>query len=304
MVYGLQFPSPLGDIFCAVDDDGALVRLDFLAYKKERPAFEASTRGEHIARQVDEYFAGARQAFDVPMAPKGTPFQQRVWKELQTVPFGAAITYTELAARVGSPNAPRAAGRANATNPICLLIPCHRVIGADGSLTGYGGGLPIKEALLRWEGVALPRVKRKLWTIGHSNHPIGRFIELLRQNEIDAVADTRSQPYSRHAPQFNQAALSANLAAAEIRYVYLGAELGGKPPRPDRFPFGLVRLLKGAVDHRIAILCAEENPLQCHRWNLITPALEKHGLQVTHIRGDGRVESGAGLLPLAYASEQ
>jgi methylated-DNA-[protein]-cysteine S-methyltransferase len=301
-VNSLQFPSPLGDIFCSVDDSGALVRLDFLAYKKERPAMGMDSGGEHIARQVNEYFAGTRRSFDVPLAPPGTRFQQRVWKELQAVPFGAAITYRELAARAGSPKAPRAAGRANATNPICLLIPCHRVIGADGSLTGYGGGLPIKEALLRWEGVALPRIRREVWTIGHSNHPIDRFIELLRHHEIEAVADTRSQPYSRYAPQFNQTALRESLAAAEVRYVYLGEELGGKPRRPDRLPLGIVRLLKGAVDHRIAVLCAEENPLQCHRWNLITPALEKHGLQVTHIRGDGRAESGVDLLPLAYAA--
>src|SRR5260370_5327735 len=125
IVHGLRFASPLGDIFCAVDDAGALVRLDFLAYKKEPPPIEAtldSTRGELIARQVNEYFAGERRSFDVPLAPPGTAFQQRVWKELQTVPFGAAITYTELATRVGSPNAPPAGRRPNATQPLCPPI--------------------------------------------------------------------------------------------------------------------------------------------------------------------------------------
>jgi methylated-DNA-[protein]-cysteine S-methyltransferase len=102
-------------------------------------------------RQLSEYFAGERKEFDFPLAPEGTEFQRAVWKRLQEIPYGQTISYGELARRVGNPKASRAVGAANGKNPIPIVIPCHRVIGADGKLTGFGGGLPIKEALLAIE---------------------------------------------------------------------------------------------------------------------------------------------------------
>ncbi|MDR0582614.1 MAG: methylated-DNA--[protein]-cysteine S-methyltransferase [Prevotellaceae bacterium] len=101
--------------------------------------------------QLDEYFAGTRTAFALPLEPVGSNFQQRVWKELQTIPYGETISYTELSQRIGDEKAIRAVGTANAKNRIAIIIPCHRVIGADGKLVGYAGGLHRKEWLLRLE---------------------------------------------------------------------------------------------------------------------------------------------------------
>lgn len=103
--------------------------------------------------QLREYFAGARRTFDLPLAPHGTAFQQRVWAALRAIPYGETRTYGELAAAIGSPNASRAVGMANHRNPISIVIPCHRVIGANGTLTGYAGGLEIKRKLLALEGI-------------------------------------------------------------------------------------------------------------------------------------------------------
>ncbi len=97
------------------------------------------------------YFAGEREEFDLPLAPEGTPFQQEVWRRLCAIPYGETISYGELARRIGNPQASRAVGLANGSNPIPIVIPCHRVIGSNGKLTGYGGGLPIKEKLLALE---------------------------------------------------------------------------------------------------------------------------------------------------------
>ena len=105
--------------------------------------------------QLREYFEGARQAFDLPLRPQGTAFQMNVWRMLATIPWGATWSYRDLARAIGKPEAVRAVGAANGRNPLPIVLPCHRVIGADGSLTGFGGGLPIKAALLRLEG-ALP----------------------------------------------------------------------------------------------------------------------------------------------------
>jgi methylated-DNA-[protein]-cysteine S-methyltransferase len=104
-------------------------------------------------RQLDEYFSGTRRSFDLRLAPRGTEFQQRVWARLQCIDYGATMTYGALAADLGNPKASRAVGFANGSNPIPIVIPCHRVIGADGSLTGFGGGLPIKSILLSLERV-------------------------------------------------------------------------------------------------------------------------------------------------------
>jgi methylated-DNA-[protein]-cysteine S-methyltransferase len=103
------------------------------------------------ATQLDEYFAGERRAFDLSLRLDGTPFQQRVWRELIKIPFGQTITYAELARRVGNPAASRAVGAANGRNPISIIVPCHRVIGTGGKLTGYAGGVDMKRRLLDWE---------------------------------------------------------------------------------------------------------------------------------------------------------
>ena len=101
--------------------------------------------------QLGEYFAGERHRFDLPLAPRGTDFQRRVWRALTEIPYGRTISYGELARRIGNPSASRAVGLANGANPLPIIVPCHRVIGADGSLTGFGGGLPIKRKLLALE---------------------------------------------------------------------------------------------------------------------------------------------------------
>ena len=106
--------------------------------------------------QLDDYFAGKRRTFDLPLAPRGTEFQCGVWRTLATIPYGETISYAQLATRVGKPSAMRAVGAANGRNPLPIVLPCHRVIGSDGSLTGFGGGLPTKQFLLSLEG-ALPR---------------------------------------------------------------------------------------------------------------------------------------------------
>jgi methylated-DNA-[protein]-cysteine S-methyltransferase len=107
---------------------------------------------EKAAKQLDEYFNGKRKAFDLPLSPHGTDFQIRVWKTLQTIPYGQTRSYGQIAAQTGNPKASRAVGMANNRNPIAIIIPCHRVIGADGSLTGYAGGLELKQQLLEIEG--------------------------------------------------------------------------------------------------------------------------------------------------------
>ncbi|HVW01900.1 MAG TPA: methylated-DNA--[protein]-cysteine S-methyltransferase [Planctomycetaceae bacterium] len=116
-----------------------------------------------VRSQLAEYFAGDRQEFDVPLRFIGTSYQQRVWSELQNISFGQTITYAELARRVGQPTAARAVGHANARNPISIIVPCHRVIGVNGKLTGYAGGLDRKEWLLAWERAAVPAAQRELF---------------------------------------------------------------------------------------------------------------------------------------------
>src|SRR5262249_49799561 len=109
-----------------------------------------------VMRQLDEYFAGQRTDFDVPLTFAGTPFQQRVWAALREIPYGQTVTYGQLAERIDQPSAARAVGLANGRNPIGIIVPCHRVVGATGDLTGYGGGLHRKQYLLEFErhGVA------------------------------------------------------------------------------------------------------------------------------------------------------
>ena len=146
--------SPVGSLLLAADN-AVLCEITFP--KNGSPASpkpgwieDASTFTDPI-RQLRAYFAGELEAFDLPLAPQGTPFQQHVWKELLNIPYGDTISYGELARRIRNPNASRAVGLANGSNPIPIVIPCHRVIGSNGKLTGYGGGLPIKEKLLALE---------------------------------------------------------------------------------------------------------------------------------------------------------
>jgi methylated-DNA-[protein]-cysteine S-methyltransferase len=117
-------------------------------HREWRPADEPFA---DVRRQLSEYFDGERDEFDVPLAMTGTPFQRRVWQALQRIPYGETTTYGELARRLGRPSASRAVGLANGRNPIAVIVPCHRVIGSDGSLTGYGGGVERKRLLLELE---------------------------------------------------------------------------------------------------------------------------------------------------------
>src|SRR5690606_26909033 len=113
-------------------------------------------------RQLEEYFAGTRRDFELPLSPQGTQFQRNVWRTLAAIPYGRTWSYRDLAQRIGRPSAMRAVGAANGRNPLPIVLPCHRVIGADGSLTGFGGGLPTKAFLLRLEG-SLPEGSRELF---------------------------------------------------------------------------------------------------------------------------------------------
>jgi methylated-DNA-[protein]-cysteine S-methyltransferase len=144
--------SPFGDLLMAAVD-GTLTGLYMPGEALEPPpgAVRDDAGFARVRVQLEEYFAGRRREFDVPLAPVGTAFQQRVWDELQRVEYGRTISYAELAARIGRPTAIRAAGAANGRNPISILIPCHRVIGSSGSLTGYSGGLEAKRLLLELE---------------------------------------------------------------------------------------------------------------------------------------------------------
>jgi len=147
------YDGPEGPLLLAVDDDGALVRLHF-AHQRDHIE-DGWTRDDAALdgwrTQLDEYFDGARQTFDLPIRLHGTSFQVEVWEQLRRIPYGETISYGELAKRVDRPEAARAVGAANGQNPIAIVVPCHRVIGADGSLTGFGGGLDWKRWLLTRE---------------------------------------------------------------------------------------------------------------------------------------------------------
>ncbi len=143
--------SPIGPLALTVDDDGALTRIDFGAGEQsDDPRFAA------VVSQLQQYFAGERTDFDLALRPDGgSTFERRVWSALLEIPYGETASYGEIAARIGHPGKARAVGRANGRNPIAIVCPCHRVIGSDGSLTGYGGGLETKRALLDLEAGAL-----------------------------------------------------------------------------------------------------------------------------------------------------
>jgi methylated-DNA-[protein]-cysteine S-methyltransferase len=149
-----EIESPVGPLLLAADEAGlrAVLFMDGFHKHKPDPTWKHDPAPlRETVKQLQAYFAGQLQEFDLPLAPEGTPFQQNVWKHLRAIPYGETISYGELAKRIGNPNASRAVGLANGSNPISIVIPCHRVIGSNGKLTGYGGGLPIKEKLLALE---------------------------------------------------------------------------------------------------------------------------------------------------------
>ena len=137
-----------------IDLPNAAARAPAAAWREQRRALPGPL--DAAKRQLAEYFEGIRRDFDLPLAADGTAFQRRVWDELRRIPYGATISYGELARRIGQPTASRAVGAANGRNPLAIVVPCHRVIGADGTLTGYGGGLPVKQALLALERRVAP----------------------------------------------------------------------------------------------------------------------------------------------------
>ena len=147
-------PSPLGDLL-AVRDDVGLAGLYLPTGKRPKAVDPAWTRDDSafddVRTQLAEYFAGERRSFDLPLHASGSAFQKRVWAALCDIPYGETTSYGKTAAAVGAPDAARAVGLANGQNPISIVVPCHRVVGANGSLTGYGGGLPAKQWLLQHE---------------------------------------------------------------------------------------------------------------------------------------------------------
>ncbi|HET7756791.1 MAG TPA: methylated-DNA--[protein]-cysteine S-methyltransferase [Steroidobacteraceae bacterium] len=155
-----EIASPVGTLLLA-GDGHALRAVHFQSgphpwqappqWRRDAAPFAA------VIGELGEYFAGVRRAFGVRLAPQGTRFQLAVWQALCAIPYGETVSYAELAARVGRAGAARAVGLANGANPLPIIVPCHRVIGSDGSLTGFGGGLPIKRALLALEGAACVR---------------------------------------------------------------------------------------------------------------------------------------------------
>lgn len=159
MMFFERFDTPIGVLTIAADADG-LRHIEFPRNRHPADRYDwaqgargdAATTLQATREQLLDYFAGTRRAFDLPLAPLGTPFQQTVWRMLATIPYGTTWSYGDLAQAIGNPDGTRAVGAANGRNPLPIVLPCHRVIGADGSLTGFGGGLEIKEALLQLEG--------------------------------------------------------------------------------------------------------------------------------------------------------
>lgn len=152
--------SPVGPLLLAADDE-ALRVIEFPSPRHATARGEDWREGDNAIlrearRQLDDYFAGRRRAFTLPLGPRGTDFQRTVWHALAGIPYGATISYAQLAQRVGKASAMRAVGAANGRNPLPIVLPCHRVVGSDGSLTGFGGGLPTKRFLLELEGALAP----------------------------------------------------------------------------------------------------------------------------------------------------
>ncbi len=168
-----RLTTPIGDMIAVVDSAGALAYLDFHDNTGPTPGPKPGDNHwrdvlvrwpelvddpglAHVAVELAAYFKGLRRNFSLPLAPAGNDFQLQVWAELIRIPYGETISYGELARRIGRPGAARAVGRANGSNPIAVIIPCHRVIGANGQLTGYSGGIERKRALLALEHATTP----------------------------------------------------------------------------------------------------------------------------------------------------
>ncbi len=148
MKYSFSYNAPISKLWLA-EENGAITELSFSpvrnAEERETPILKRA------AEQLTEYFAGSRQSFDLPLDARGTSFQKSIWSALRDIPYGETCSYKDIAEAVGNEKACRAVGMANNKNPIAIIVPCHRVIGADGKLVGYGGGLDIKHALLDLE---------------------------------------------------------------------------------------------------------------------------------------------------------
>jgi methylated-DNA-[protein]-cysteine S-methyltransferase len=155
MNYHTTMSSPLGPILLTADESG-LTGINFQngkgAKKPPRGSIESKAPFEEAVAQINAYFRGERRDFDLPLSPAGTEFQRSVWNALCRIPYGRTISYGELAKRLGKPTASRAVGAANGRNPLPIVVPCHRVIGSNGRLTGYYGGTHLKEFLLKLEG--------------------------------------------------------------------------------------------------------------------------------------------------------
>lgn len=155
MMWFDEIDSPVGKLVIAADDAG----VRHIRFERERHPIRRTgdwqrdaARLAFVRVQLEEYFAGTRRTFDLPLAPVGSPFQLRVWEALRDIPYGRTVSYSEVARRMADPESVRAVGAANGRNPLPIVVPCHRVIGADGSLVGFGGGLPRKRWLLAHEG--------------------------------------------------------------------------------------------------------------------------------------------------------
>ncbi|MEO6597626.1 MAG: methylated-DNA--[protein]-cysteine S-methyltransferase [Planctomycetota bacterium] len=162
-LYRRTLATPIGELQLVVRDDGAVVAVNLPAADVTARVAEALAgdvrpdrgQGDLLARQLDEFFTGERRSFDLPLAPVGTTFQLAAWQALVVIPFGETRSYQDQAQRIGRPKAVRAVGAANGQNPIAIVVPCHRVIGKRGSLTGFGGGLACKQWLLDHEAAVL-----------------------------------------------------------------------------------------------------------------------------------------------------
>ena len=151
MRYSYCYSTLLGPI-CITQENSAIIRISLQDEKIPENSENAETELlQHAFRQMEEYLDGKRKVFDLPLMLSGTLFLQQVWKQLQQIPYGTTASYKDIAAAIGNPKATRAVGQANHRNPIAIVVPCHRVISADGSLGGYGGGLPLKRFLLDLE---------------------------------------------------------------------------------------------------------------------------------------------------------
>ncbi|HEY3866142.1 MAG TPA: methylated-DNA--[protein]-cysteine S-methyltransferase [Solirubrobacteraceae bacterium] len=153
-IFFTKMASPIGELLLVGDGEtlSGLYMQDGRKPKRIDSAWhESAAPFADVKTQLQEYFAGTRTTFAIPLAPEGAPFERLVWRALEEIPYGETVSYGEIARRVGQPGAARAVGTANGRNPIAVIVPCHRVIGADGSLTGYGGGLERKRLLLELE---------------------------------------------------------------------------------------------------------------------------------------------------------